>query len=197
MRRETTWAIVGLVVLVLVLLGVAYFASAGGSRTSGEGWEAPSGALVTDGMAAFLDELHYETGLFYYLTSGTRDAEAQARAMLAKVAEGQTKQDLLNLYSRDDLVEELYEYPVNQESWAAVIQAQMDRGDFLSSHMGGRGLDLRTSGGGEGAIGQLSAGEVAATITAAKGLGARCVEESTPPHLHINITGFLDNAGLA
>lgn len=166
--------------------------SAGGAGT---GWEAGSGVLLNDKQRAFLDRLHEETGLYYYVTSGIRTPRDQARALLRKLELGETVNDLLALYKRDDLVRELAGVPQTEEAWADVIEEQISRGDYLSSHLGtekwgGEALDLRSAGGGEGAVGQLSTKQQQTTVNAIQQLGARPVVEGTPPHIHVELRGF-------
>jgi hypothetical protein len=60
---------------------------------------------------------------------------------------------------------------------AATLQAQVDRGLYVSRHMRGDALDLRTRG--------LSTAEVGRLEDAVRGLGANTLLEQTPPHLHV------------
>lgn len=193
MNRGTTivLVLVGIVVLGLVIW-VGYKAVGGGLETgaSGEGWSSGSGVKMNDKMIAFMDDLAEKTGIYLFVTDGVRTAADQAAALATKVELGETMEELYALYVRDDLIAELAEAPV--EAWPDIIEAQIDRGDYLSSHMSGEALDLRTSGGGAGATGQLSTGEVNAVAAAAGELGARAVNEDTPPHLHLEIGDYTE-----
>ncbi len=183
---------IGLGLAAVLVLVVVLLSSSSGRTTgaSGEGWAAGSEVVLDERMAGFLDELAAYTGLPLYVTSGIRTAEAQARALLTKLELGETVQDLYDLYRRDDLIAELAEYPTTLEEWTAAIQEQVDAGELLSSHLSANALDLRTTGGGSGAYGQLSASQAAQVEAAAVELGARAVVESTPPHIHLNLQDY-------
>lgn len=187
------WIIVGLLLLgVLVAAGVAYaYSSSGSGPSSGDGWEAASDVDMTEELGTFMDELSEEAGgLFLFVTSAVRQPRSQAEAMLEKLEGGATAQDLLDLYARDDLVSELLAAPRDVDAWTEIIADQVSRGDFLSVHLTGRALDLRTSGGGEGAPGQLSTAQANAVLAAAVSLGADGLVEDNPPHLHLELESY-------
>lgn len=154
-------------------------ASAPSSSSSGSGWSSAAGVKLSSDARAFLDAVAGRVGFPLYVTSGERSAAEQARAMLKKVELGEDLADLLALYRRDDLVEELYKLPLEQAAWEKAIQAQMDRGDFLSSHQRKGALDLRTK--------DKTAAQVDAMQAACEAEGARVVVEATPPHMHLEL----------
>ena len=153
--------------------------SSSGTSSSGSGWSAASGVVLSEDARAFLDAVAGRVGFPLYVTSGERSARDQARAMLKKVDLGEDLADLLALYRRDDLVEELYKLPPEEARWAEAIQAQIDRGDYLSSHLRKGALDLRTK--------DKTAAQVDAMEAAAQAEGARVVIEATPPHMHVEL----------
>lgn len=180
------------------LLGVGAFLAwrrSGASRvgvTPGRGsWTGAPGQTFPGRVQSFLGALAAATGLHLYATSGWRGPEAQARAWQTKIRQGYGLADFLRLYKRDDLVREVWAAGgggvPSQAAMARVFSAQVARGDLITSHMASGAVDLRTTGGGIGAPGQLTPGEVALVVAAAKKLGARVVHESRPPHLHLEI----------
>ena len=144
--------------------------------TSSGTWTLKSDSIVmNDTIRRFMDDLSRGVPADLVVTSGIRTANAQAAAMLSKLERGQTGDDLLALYVRDDLVNELLATGRTQSQWAEVIQAQIDRGDLLSSHLSGRAVDLRTS--------NLSDDQRWAVMAEAQRLGAEAVDEGD--HIHI------------
>jgi hypothetical protein len=179
-------------VVVVLLAGFLWYLSKGtgegAGRSSGDGWSAGSAVKMNGRLTAFMDELAAAVPFDLYVTDGERTATEQADRIMQKVDLGESWSDLLALYRRDDLIEQLQGADPN--SWVEVIQAQVDAGEFMSSHLTGQALDLRTTGGGTGAPGQLSDDQTAELEDAVAALGARSVNEATPPHLHVNISGW-------
>lgn len=110
------------------------------------------------------------------ITSGVRSAVAQARAMIGKLRAG----DDLAVYRRQDLVREV------KAAWrngggvsgvAAVIRAQVARGAYLSRHLTGRAIDVRSRG--------MSAAQKADFEAAATAHASSWVLERRPPHYHL------------
>jgi len=108
-----------------------------------------------------------------HVNSGYRSPQAQARAMLAKVQMGE---NLSALYGAK--AQALLRLPLDPRVWTAAIEALRRRGIYMSPHMRGDALDLRTR--------DLSPSQVAQLANAAARLGGRPLLESTPPHLHID-----------
>lgn len=116
-----------------------------------------------------------------YVTSGERGPQRQARAMLAKLAQGD---DLLKLYpSLANVIRGLLALPRDESSWTAALQALVDRGIYVSRHMRGAAVDLR--------IRDLSPAQVAQLKAAVTATGGRHLEESIPPHLHVDLPARL------
>ncbi|WP_437733827.1 hypothetical protein [Sorangium sp. So ce1335] len=120
------------------------------------------------------------------ITSGTRDANRQARAMFTKLRLGE---DLLQLYRNKAAVQEIKKaYQANAgkrpeqvvEAMEAVIQDQIDRGIYVSAHLRKGAVDVRNR--------TMSAKEKRAFLESAGEVGGVLViEESTPPHYHLQI----------
>jgi hypothetical protein len=158
--------------------------------SSGAGWRAGSAVQLNEKMQRFLDQLAPDVGVPLFITSGVRTAQDQARALLKKLSLGEGMADLKELYKRKDLVGELGQVPETLEAWTSVLADQVSRGDLLSSHLSGQALDIRTTGEvGKAEYGDLTPGQVKAVKAAATALGARVIEEGTPPHLHLELGG--------
>ena len=111
------------------------------------------------------------------VTSATRGPAAQARAMASKIQRGE---DLFALYAQDDLVAEIVAAAGNTadpdvDAMAAVIEAQVARGRFISRHLRADALDLRTR--------HLTDEQVERLVAAVRAEGAEAVPESD--HLHV------------
>lgn len=122
------------------------------------------------------------------VTSGTRTPEAQAEAMLTKVALGE---NILRLYrDKTSVSSALHAYRQARHeglpfaggvsAMAGVIQAQMDKGVFISNHLHAGAVDIR--------IRDLSPHEKMDLYAVAQQTpGVRIHPEDVPPHLHMDI----------
>lgn len=153
-----------------------------GTLPLGGGLHGKPGTDLTPVMLNVLRWAVARTNMDVVATSGQRTAQAQARAWKAKLDLGQTQDDLRRLYKRDDLVDEVFEKSdLSVQGMTAVFQAQMDRGDYISSHMSGLALDLRVRGYADEELEKLDA-------VLAEG-GVRVVKEASPPHWHLELLG--------
>jgi len=128
------------------------------------------------------------TGKHVTVTSGTRDASRQAKAMYKMLRLGgdptrlyrnkEAAREITQAYERaraagkapDDVVASMY----------SVLQAQIARGVYISAHLRAGAVDIRSR--------DMSASErraFAAAVAEAK--GTSLLEESTPPHFHLQI----------
>lgn len=148
-------------------------------RKTGEdamGWTKKSSSVViTSDARTFLDALAGRLSFPIVVTSGQRSAAQQASAMLAKLAKGDTLQDLLDLYADDSQVQALYALGTDAGAWTATIQSYADRGRPISDHLKAKAVDIRTR--------DLSSAQVQELQKAAQALGAETVLESD--HLHL------------
>ncbi|WP_437570179.1 hypothetical protein [Sorangium sp. So ce542] len=120
------------------------------------------------------------------ITSGTRDANRQARAMFTKLRLGE---DLLKLYRNKAAVQEITKAyrassgkPPEQvvDAMEAVIQDQIDRGIYVSAHLRRGAVDVRNR--------TMSPKEKRAFLESASEVGGVLViEETTPAHYHLQI----------
>jgi len=108
-----------------------------------------------------------------HVNSGYRDARSQAQAMLTKVRLGD---DLVKLYG--EKVRMLLSLPLDVDTWTRTIQAMADRGIYISRHMRGDALDLRTR--------HMAPMQVQLLWRAVIQAGGRPLLESQPPHLHVD-----------
>jgi hypothetical protein len=125
------------------------------------------------------------------ITSGPRTPESQAAAMYLKLVTG-GRRTLEQLYRKADAAKEIKQaylrasgarkrYPEVLRAMAAVIRAQMARGVYISPHLKGGAVDIRSR--------NLRARGKAALIEAVAGFhGMRMIrEEKMPPHFHLEI----------
>lgn len=147
----------------------------GGSVGSSSWTVKSSSVVITDDARTFLDALAARLSFPIVVTSGQRTAAQQASAMLAKLAKGDTLQDLLDLYADDSQVKALYALGTDATAWAATIQAYVDRGRPISDHLKAKAVDIRTR--------DLSSTQLDELQRAAQALGAETVLESD--HLHL------------
>jgi hypothetical protein len=127
-----------------------------------------------------------KTGAHLVVTSGTRDAIHQAKAMYKMIRLGA---DILELYKNKDAAGEIkqaYDRAAGKPpedivaAMHAVIQAQLDRGVFISAHLRAGAVDIRNR--------TMSAAERRAFVKAVEELGGvTLLEESRPPHYHLQI----------
>lgn len=101
-------------------------------------------------IARIAEEFHQRTGRGIVITSGTRSAREQAEAMYAKIRLGQR---LTRLYLDYDAASEIQSaYRANRRrgrarcvrAMARVIEAQVERGCFISRHLRASAADVRS-----------------------------------------------------
>jgi hypothetical protein len=122
------------------------------------------------------------------VTSGNRTALKQAEAMRVKISMGE---NLLKLYGNKKAASQVVQ-AYKQAKWAGqskaavveqmaqVIEEQVGQGVFISNHLREGAVDIRTKG--------LSKWAKAKLIESAEMVpGVRVHDESTPPHLHVDI----------
>jgi len=138
-------------------------------------------------VTAIADRYHDKTRRTLEITSGVRTAERQAGAMYIKLRQGGS----LSIYKQKALVtpiKEAYRAARKRKlkkeaviaAMAAVIEAQVARGEFLSRHLKGRAFDARIIG--------MSGKQRAAFLQAAHEVGGvRVLIESHPPHFHVEV----------
>ena len=127
-----------------------------------------------------------------YITSGVRTPEAQARALVTKrninkcnsaivgkPSAGDPCWPIYKLYAQKQLILEGLQVNNDVSSMAAVFSRQVANGKFLSGHMTGLGIDMRTT--------NLTELQRAMLMKACESLGAKTVYETDPKHLHLGI----------
>ena len=146
------------------------------------------GLVLNAGQTAFLGALRRAVpGIPLYVTSGTRTPERQAAAMVTKRSLGE---DLRSLYQSKDIAGALMAAPNTVPAMAAILRRYMAQGRFLSRHMRGDAVDIRSR--------NLTVAQRNAVMSAARRLGARPGYETTPPHIHIgSVGGAISDAALA
>tara|TARA_E500000331_G_C17264071_1_gene716464 strand:+ start:285 stop:1436 length:1152 start_codon:yes stop_codon:yes gene_type:complete len=127
-----------------------------------------------------------------YITSGVRTAEMQARALINKRAQnkchsaiagapspGDPCYPVYSLYKQRSLILEALQVPNDVSSMTAVFERQVANGKFVSGHMTGLGIDIRTS--------NITEEQRALVIQVCNSLGGRAIYEGDPPHIHVGI----------
>jgi len=154
--------------------------------------------VVNDVIANFVTDLRTLISVdqikIIYITSGVRPPERQARSLVRKrndiankcytaittpPAEGEPCYGIFDLYKQKELIMEVLGVDNNVSAMTAVLQRQVDNGKYLSGHMTGLGMDLRSK--------NLTQEQQALVIQACKSLGASAIYEGDPPHLHVGI----------
>jgi hypothetical protein len=147
----------------------------GTSRTLVPGVFSKSEVVLNSRLRGFLAALRWKAGFDIVVTSGVRTTAAQAAAMRTKVIQGGTGE--LSIYSaklRDEVIAGGTDTTAGIK---ATLDSQVSRGVYMSRHMRGDAIDLRTSG--------MESDRLKALQAAVKALGANQLLEATPPHLHI------------
>ncbi len=132
-------------------------------------------------VAAIAKIYRAKTGKRLLVTSGTRSAFSQARAMHNKLRLGD---NVLGLYRNKGAVREIlaaYKRGSGSavERMANVIRSQTERGVYISRHLRAGAVDLRSRG--------LTASDKRALREAVRQVGgvSNFLEESKPPHFHL------------
>jgi hypothetical protein len=143
---------------------------------------------VSDKVDAIDDAYFRRTGKHITVTSGTRDATRQAKAMYKMLRLGG---DVLRLYRNKEAVREVKRaYDAGRAAGKApddvvasmysVIQRQIARGVYISAHLRAGAVDIRSRD-----MSSADKKAFAAAVTEAKGV--TLLEESTPPHFHLQV----------
>jgi len=136
-----------------------------------------SAVVLTDAMYKFLDAIDPKLSFPIVITSGLRTPASQAYLMMRKLA-AEGKNAVYGLYAQDDLVAEVVGAG-STSSAASVLEDQVDRGRFISRHMRGDALDIRSR--------DLTSAQQAAVMGFAQELGGKVVDErsTSSPHIHV------------
>lgn len=136
-------------------------------------------------VAQIATAYHTATQKTITVTSGTRSASSQARAMYDKLVLGD---DIVSLYANRTAVTAIKEaYDDGKTAnktesqiiadMTAVIEAQIESGVYISKHLVSGAVDVRSS--------DMSSTEKDAFRTAATGIATSVALETTPPHWHL------------
>jgi hypothetical protein len=153
-------------------------------------YEVLPGVTLASRAAAKLEQLDRayarRTREHLVVTSGTRDANRQARAMYTRLKLGA---DLLQIYRNKAAVQEIVQaYKASsskppEETVSAmqtVIEGQIDRGIYISAHLHAGAADIRSR--------TMSPAEKRAFVESAAEVGGmRVLEETRPVHYHLQI----------
>lgn len=171
--------------VVLLIVGAAMVAS-GGS----DAWSAQSSTVrsrMTAAQVRFMNRLRalVPEHIPLVVSSSRRTPEDQAEALRAKIRAGADLDELRELYGYSKAIEEIVRYPMS--AWGGVIQAQVDRGLYLSRHLRDDGLDLSVKfQKADGSWGYMPTSWQQQIASAALKAGAgRAFVEDEPLHVHI------------
>lgn len=134
-----------------------------------------------------IDEAYFKrTGKHLVVTSGTRDAALQAKAMYKMLRLGA---DIIRLYKDKEAAREVrkaYDDNAGKPGDAAilaiygVIKGQIERGVYISAHLRHGAADVRNR--------TMSASERRSFMkSVAEAGGATVLEETRPPHYHLDL----------
>jgi len=144
--------------------------------------------LVQQKVALLALAFFRRTGKELVITSGTRDAAQQAEAMHELFRLGA---DVMGLYRNKPAAREIQRaYQVGSATgrpasvviaaMAEVIRLQIERGTFISAHLRAGAFDVRNK--------DMSAADKRAFLEAVAEIGgATALEESRPPHFHLQV----------
>ena len=143
---------------------------------------------VASRVAQIDDAFFRRTGRHITITSGTRDASRQAKAMYKMLQLGA---DIVRLYRNKDAAREIKEtYDAGRaagrsgseqvEAIYATLKRQIDRGVFISAHLRAGAVDVRNR--------DMSAADKKAFAAAVAQVGGvKLLEETAPPHFHLEV----------
>jgi hypothetical protein len=134
-----------------------------------------SARITTDAQKNYLAALAKKIPFSFHVTSGTRNAEQQARAMFTKIELGD---NLILIYKDDSFAQGVIDAYPDLAKATQFVQSYYDNSKG-STHGNGMAVDLRTR--------NLSTSQINQLVTAAKELGSFTLVEKIPPHLHIRI----------
>jgi hypothetical protein len=145
-------------------------------------------AKVRERVAQAANTYFKRTGKTLIVTSGTRDALDQARAMHRSFRLGA---DVERLYRDKSAIRELLKIAAAGKAakkgisqvdadLAAAIELQMERGVYISAHLRAGAVDVRSQG-------MTEPDKRAFLEGVAKAGGIEVIEEAAPPHFHLQL----------
>lgn len=168
--------------------------SGGQTQTSAAGSTAPGEtARISPKIKAQVDairaDFERQTGLRIKVTSGARTPEEQAQAMYDKLQNGGG----LSIYANQTAAAEVQAaYDLARKSgagmtdtvasMASVIQDQVGRGVYISKHLTNMAIDISTQSADRKV---LARDKLAILFSIIEKHGGKILQESTPPHIHV------------
>jgi hypothetical protein len=140
-------------------------------------------------VAEIAKKQYAKSGRPIVITSGTRTPESQADAMRTKLSMGD---NVMRLYRNKRAVASIVHAYKEAKHWgvsdeqvtehmANVIEKQVQKGVFISSHLKSGAIDIRTRD-----LSPEERHELVATVQNTPGV-VRSIQESIPPHLHLEL----------
>ena len=135
-----------------------------------------SAIVLSPDVLEFLAQMERIVPFDFVVTSGTRTARQQTKAMFRKVALGE---DLRGTYRDQTFATRMMDAYPDEDAGTAIVEEYAAAGGG-SDHLRGLGVDLRTR--------DISSDQRATLMDSARQLGATTViYEPTPPHIHITV----------
>jgi hypothetical protein len=142
---------------------------------------------VEDHIRVVAEKYHKATGKSLVVTSGTRDAAAQAEVIYDKLVAGD---DIVKLYKAKNAALELKRIYDDGKSakidrgaivdgMADAIRGQVKRGVFISAHLRAGAADVRSS--------DMTTSDKRRFVEATEVGGLSVMLEATPPHFHLQL----------
>lgn len=126
------------------------------SANNGPHYKTEGNVVLSSSARTYLERiatLYYrETGVDFIVTSGTRTPAAQADAMYRKLRRGENLRSLYSNHRALDEILNVYDYDRRSgaseratiEAMSRVIQTQVSKHVYISRHLDGKGVDVRT-----------------------------------------------------
>lgn len=130
-----------------------------------------------EGALQLQTEVELALGTKVIVTGAQRSSKRQAELIQKKIDAG------VNLYSLyknhkivDSIMKDRYNYPIE-----LIIEYHMSKGEYLSAHLCGKAIDLRSR--------HMSPLEVDAALAKLNSIdGLQAIYEARPPHIHVERT---------
>jgi len=146
-------------------------------------WSKKTGVVLDSYLENQITQLANQLSFNIVITDGIRTPRMQVDRMYAKLNKT-PPEDLRDVYLNDDFADEVMNAYPNINAGIAVVEKYMAF-STPSKHLTGLGFDVRTTGGGQGALGRLSSSQINLVIAASEQLGFFPFLESD--HLHIGV----------
>lgn len=179
-----------LAIVLPALLGIALAGAPDTSAADTRRYTVADGVQLGGRMerviARIAREFHRRTGRGIHVTSGTRSAREQARAMFHKLRRGQRLTRLYRDYDAASEIQRAYRRHRREgtgrcvRAMARVIRSQVQRGCYISRHLRASAADVRSR--------DMTRREQRIFRQVVAGFDeVSLLQEGTPPHFHLQL----------